>query len=264
VDTHRSRSKSTKAVAAGAALVMLVFALLLAGPARLGGETAAQNDLALTPIPPATMNVSGHGAVTLTPDTASVSLGVTINAETRAEAQAEATARMDSIIAAVQAAGVEDRDIKTTSYRVDVLYDRDDNGNQTRVIGYEVSNRIAVKVRDLDSLGALLDAVVAEGATDVYGISFSVDDPGAAASQARQLAVEDAMRKADELAAAAGVEIARVTYVTESSSPPPAPRDFAGDRAAAAPLAADVPIQAGSTQVSVDVQMTLELREQAG
>jgi uncharacterized protein YggE len=266
MDTNRSSSQSIKAIAAGAALVALVFALLLAGPVRLGGNAAAQDQDTPAPTPtlPATIDVAGHGAVTLAPDTASVSLGVTINEETLAAAQAAATARMAAILAAVQAAGVEDRDIKTTSYRVDLMHDRDDNGNPTRVIGYQVRNTIAVKVRDLDALGALLDAVVAEGATDVYGVSFFVDDPSAAASQARQLAVEDAMGKANELATAAGVAIARVTYITETYAPPPAPRDFAGDAAAAAPLAEAVPVQAGSTEISVDVQMTFELGEQAG
>ena len=259
---------STKGLASVAVFVMVACALLLlfAGSPRPGGDAAAQDDRA-TPVvtpPPATMSVSGHGAVTLEPDTASVVLGVTINAETLSAAQAEATTKMEAITAAVRAAGVEERDIQTTNYSVNVIYDYDNNGNPNRVIGYGVSNQMAVKVRDLDAVGSLLDAVVAEGANQIHGIGFFVEDTGAAASQARTLAVEDAMRKADELAAAAGLEVARVTYITESSSPPPAPY-YAGagaDMAESAPRAA-VPIQAGSSEVSVDVQISFELRERA-
>ena len=261
---------SRKGLGFAAVLVAVASALLFAGSPRQGqgGHTLAQDDPAtpvVTPALPATMSVSGHGAVTLIPDTASVVLGVTINGETLSAAQAEATARMEAITAAVGAAGVEERDIQTTNYSVNVIYDYDNNGNPNRVIGYAVSNQMAVKVRDLDAVGTLLDAVVAEGANQIHGISFFVEDTAAAASQARTLAVEDAMRKADELAAAAGLEVARVTYITESSSPPPAPY-YAGagaDMAESASRAA-VPIQAGSSEVSVDVQMSFELRERAG
>jgi uncharacterized protein YggE len=258
--------RSTISIAVGAALAGLAFALLVAGWVRGGGDAAAQGEVAtpaVTPTPPATMSLSGHGAVTLVPDTASVSLGVTIDAESLSDAQAEATATMEAIIAAVRAAGIEERDIQTTDYGVSIIYDYDDSGNPERVIGYQVSNQIAVTVRDIEALGTLLDAVVAEGANQIYGISFFVEDTSAAASQARTLAVEDAMRKADELAAAAGLEVARVTYITESYSPPPAPV-YAGAAPAEAAPGAAVPIQAGSTEVSVDVQMSFELRERAG
>jgi uncharacterized protein YggE len=254
-----------KRLALGAGLIALAVALVVVGSGRRGGGAAAQNDVAtpaVTPTPPATMSVSGHGSVSMVPDTASVVLGVTTNETTLSEAQAEATAAMEAIIAAVKAAGVEDRDIQTTNFSVNIIYDYDDSGYPTRIIGYEVSNQVAVKVRDLDSLGALLDAVVAAGANTIYGISFFVDDPSAANSQARQLAVEDALAKANELAAAAGLEVARVTYITESYSAPPAPY-YAGAADAAAESAARVPIQAGSTEVAVDVQMSFELREKA-
>ena len=253
-----------KGLAAGAGLIALALALLVLGSGLRGGGAAAQDDSAtpaVTPTPPATMSVSGHGAVNMVPDTASVVLGVTTNEATLEEAQSEATAAMEAIIAALKAAGVEDRDIQTTNFSVNIIYDYDNSGYPTRIIGYQVSNQVAVKVRDLDSLGTLLDAVVAEGANTIYGISFFVDDPSAATSQARQLAVEDALKKANELASAAGLEVARVTYITESYSPPPAPY-YAGAADAAAE-AAPVPIQAGSTEVAVDVQMSFELRERA-
>ena len=254
------------ALAAAVAVAVVVVALVLTGASGTSRPAAAQDAVStpvVTPTPPATMNVAGRGSVSLTPDTASVVVGVTTNEDILAEAQAEAMTRMEAIIAAVQTAGVEERDIQTTNYSVSIIYDYDDSGFPTRIIGYEVSNQVAVKVRQLDALGPLLDAVVAEGANTIHGISFFVDDPSEAASQARQLAVEDARRKADELAEAAGLEVARVTYITESYSPPPAPVPYAGDVAESA-ARAPVPVQAGTTEVAVDVQMSFELREPAG
>jgi uncharacterized protein YggE len=242
----------------------LSIALVLAGPVRRSGGVSAHDDAAtptVTPTPPATLSVSGHGSVILTPDTASFVVGVTTNEDTLAEAQAEATTQMEAIIAAVKAAGIEDRDIQTVNYSVNLIYDYDDDGYATRVIGYEVSNQVSVTVRDLDALGALLDAVVAAGANSVYGISFFVEDTSAAASQARTMAVEDAMRKAEELATAAGLEVARVTYITESYSPPPTPYYAPSAGVADEAARASVPVQAGSSEVAVDVQMSFELRE---
>jgi len=188
--------------------------------------------------PPATVTVSGRGTVRLEPDTATFTAGVTVTQETLAGAQAEATGTMGLIIEAVKAAGVADEDIQTVNFNVNILYRYDQNGNPERIEGYQVSNQVAVKVRDLEKLGELLDAVVTAGANTIYGISFYVEDTGPAASQARAQAVADARAKADEMAAAAGVTIGRVLSMSESSAPPPMPQVFAGAADAAATAAA--------------------------
>jgi uncharacterized protein YggE len=240
-----------------AGLLILVAAFVTASRP---GRTSAQ-DASLAPTEtPSTMYVSGHGTVTTQPDTALLTFGVTIDADTLAEAQAEATDKMAAILAEVTKAGIADKDVQTVNYNVSILYDYDDNGYVSRVIGYEVTNQVNVKVRDLDAVGPLLDAVVAQGANNVYGISFYVEDTSAAASQARRAAVEDAMTKGRELAEAAGMQISRVLTISETSSPPPTPVDYN-----AAPMAADeaaggaVPIQTGSTEITADVDIVFEL-----
>ncbi|HKG26700.1 MAG TPA: SIMPL domain-containing protein [Thermomicrobiales bacterium] len=241
-------------------LVTGVLALL--GAASIGafggGGASAQDG---TPTAggevPATVYVNGEGVVTIAPDTASVIVGVNVIEKTLSEAQAKATDQMTAVIAALKAAGIDEKDIQTVNYSVNILQNYDTNGNPATIEGYQVSNQVNVTVRDLDKLGSILDTVVVQGANAIYGISFYVDDPSAAASQARKLAVQDAKKKADELAAAAGMKAGRVISISETYAPPPVP--VAYGRAEAADSAAAVPIQSGTSAVTVDVQVTYEM-----
>jgi hypothetical protein len=230
------------------------------GVSGVRGSVAQAQDATPTagpPATPATVYVSGSGVVTMAPDTASVVIGVNVIEATLSAAQEKATSQMTAVIDALKAAGIDEKDIQTVNYSVSVIQDFDQNGNPAQIKGFQVSNQVNVTVRDLDKLGSILDTVVAKGANAIYGISFYVNDPTPAASQARTLAVQDAKKKADELAAAAGMKVGRVLSISETSSPTPAP--VAMGRAEAADAAAPVPIQTGSTTVSVDVQVTYEL-----
>jgi uncharacterized protein len=205
----------------------------------------------------ATVSTSGQGIVTIQPDTASVVVGVNIIDKTLSEAQAKATTQMEAVIAALKEAGIAERDIQTVNYSVNILQNYDSNGNPATIEGFQVSNQVNVTIRDLTKLGSILDTVVGKGANAIYGISFNVNDPSAAASQARALAVADAKKKADELAAAAGMTVGRVLSISESYSPPPMP--YIGGRAESADMASSVPIQAGTSAIQVDVQVVYEL-----
>ncbi len=244
-------------------LILLVAALL--GIAIIGfgrGRAVVAQEAAGTPGPSyletSSLSISGHGSVKLEPDTASVVLGVDVIDTTLSAAQAQATERMTAILRAVTDAGVAEEDVQTINYSVNLVLDYDDDGSPTRVIEYQVSNQVSIKVRDLDTLGTLLDAVVAAGANNVYGISFIVDDPGAAASEARRLAIRDARAKADEMAAEVGMCVSRVLTMSESYAPPPSPQVFES-RADVQGAGQAVPVQTGTSEVTVDVQMTYEL-----
>lgn len=254
------RQHSTIAVLVGISLVIaLVFATMR--------QAGAQETTTVTTSEPSptTLTVTGQGTVVVEPDTASVAFGVTIEDETLATAQAEATSTMTAILAAVTDAGVAERDVQTVDYSVTILYDYDDDGNVTRILGYQVSNTVNVTVRQLDSLGTILDAVVAQGANNVYGVSFFVNDTTAAASQARIAAVEDAMAKANDIATAAGLTVSRVVSIDEQSTAPPTPVDYypAADADVAESSGFAVPVQAGSTDIMATVYMVFELEPAA-
>jgi len=242
--------------------VLAVLALaLLVGAAASGGvgrSVAAQEATPVAGTETSKVAVNGEGLVTVTPDTATVTVGVDITQETLGEAQRLADEQMAEVIDALTAAGIAEADIQTVNYSVSVLRNYDEaSGAQGETTGYQVSNQVNVKIRDIDQVGPILDTVVGEGANSIYGISFYVDDPSRAISQARELAVQDAKTKADELAAAAGMAVGRILTLNESSPGSPSPVAYAEDAAQRA--GGSAPIQVGSTEVRVDVQVTYEL-----
>lgn len=207
----------------------------------------------------ATVSVSGHGQVNVAPDTASVTIGVDIIKPTLTEAQTEAATQASSVIEALKAAGIASEDIQTSYFSVNLLRDYSENADPTLITGFEVINQLQVTVRDTDSLGDLLDAAVNAGANSIYGVTFYVDDQTAAASEARVKAVEDARAKAEELASAAGMTLGPVVAIAEGTVPIVSPMYARGDGGMAMDAAA-TPVEAGSTTVAVDVQVTYELR----
>jgi uncharacterized protein YggE len=208
---------------------------------------------------PATVSVSGHGSVSLPPDTASIVLGVDVTKPTLSEAQAAAADQMTAILKALKDAGIEDKDIQTVNYSVYVQRNYDNNGTAGEITGFQVTNQVNVIVRDVDKVGDLLDAVVGAGANNIYGINFYVDDTTGPASQARKLAVQDATTKAQELADAAGMTLGRVVSISENSGSTPPPMPYAATDSLQK-AGGSTPVQTGSTEVSVDVSMTFELQ----
>jgi uncharacterized protein YggE len=206
---------------------------------------------------PATVSVSGVGIVTTTPDTASVQLGITVTEPTLADAQNQASTQMQAIIDALVASGVEEKDIQTSSYYVSVVQNYDSNGNPSEVTNFQVQNLVNVVVRNIDDVGPILDGAVAAGANTVYGVNFYVDDSSTASSEARALAVQDAEKRAQELATAAGMTLGPVVSITEGYSS--GPIYGKGGSAGAAESAAPAPIQVGTTTIQVDVTVVYQL-----
>jgi uncharacterized protein YggE len=208
---------------------------------------------------PATVSVNGSGGANVAPDAASISIGVNVIRSTLTEAQAQATAQMTAVIDALKAAGIADDDIQTTNYSVSIIQDYDTNGYPTKISGFQVNNQVNVIVRDLTELGSILDTAVSEGANSIYGISFIVSDPTAAASAARKLAIENATAKAREIAEATGTTLGRLVSVSESYTSMPVP--YGGANFARDAEMASVPIEGGMSTVTVDVQMVFELAQ---
>jgi uncharacterized protein YggE len=208
-----------------------------------------------------TVSVNGHGEVSVPPDTASVTIGVDVIKPTLDEAQDEATAQATSVTEALKAAGIAEDDIQTEYFSVNILRDYSENADPTVITGFEIINQLRVTVRDTSTLGELLDAAVQAGANSIYGVNFYVDDQTEAARDARVEAVEDARTKAEELAAAAGMTLGPVVAISEGVAPVISPVYAMGRGGAGGAMTdAAVPVEPGSTTVSVDVTMTFELR----
>ena len=242
-----------RALSIGGALIGLTLfaAILSLVVASIGGQSA----VAQTDDTERTVTVSGHGQVSITPDTGIVTLGVEINNAELEAAQTEAAQRMEAVIAAMKAAGIAEADITTSNYNVWVNSDYEKPDQP--ILGYHVSHTVTVKVRNIDQVGAIIETGIEAGANTVQGVYFTVEDPGAAVSEARELAIADARAKAEDLARITGVTLAEVVTIDEYSySPYPVSRaegeSYAGDAGAAmAP-----PINPGSSQISVQVQVS--------
>lgn len=227
-------------------LTLLVSILLLAGV--LVGCGPSTINVSPQPLQ-RTVTVSGTGMVTLTPDIAYVAIGVHSQDASATTAMEDNNAKAAAVIAAIKDAGVEEKDIQTTNFSIYPQQQYDDNGRITGVI-YMVNNTVYVTVRELDQLGDMLDATVNAGANNIGSISFDVADKSEALSQARQAAVAEANKQAEELSSAAGVSLGEVQTISYYDSTP-SPAYY--DTRALEMAAGGVSIEAGSMQITTTV-----------
>jgi len=159
----------------------------------------------------------GDGSVSVPPDFAKISSGVTTRAKTAKEAIDANSKLMTAVTAALVDAGIAPKDIQTSHFAVQPTYPMPQPGVEQKISGYSVSNSVNVTIRQIPKLGDILDRLVAAGATDVGNISFLVTDPSKARDEARQAAMADARRKAELYAQSAGVKLGSVAFITEDS-----------------------------------------------
>lgn len=205
-----------------------------------------------------TIVVGGTGRVSVEPDLADLRLGVSVGRPTVEAARAVAAETMEAILAAVAAAGVDKRDVRTTFLSVQPRYDYREN-RQPVLAGYELANVVEITVRDLARLGDVVDGTLRAGATSMDGLSFRVADPAPAEREARLRAMAAARSRADVLAEAAGLEIVGVSDIVEGGvATPPEPRYKTARMMVAED--ASTPVEAGSLEVAVTVTVTYRAR----
>jgi uncharacterized protein YggE len=225
----------------------LAFAPLLAAPAT------AQTVMPAVPaiLPDGTLlDVTAAGKSTRVPDLATIRAGVVTQAATAAAALGDNAQRMERVLDALKAAGVATRDIATATVQLSPQYRYGEN--QPPVItGYQATNTVSIRFRDIAKSGTILDALVKQGANQIDGPNLSLDNPDAALNEARTDAVERARARAELYARAAGLSVARIVSISESGDnvgmPPPRPIMYA----ARAESAADTAIVPGETDITV-------------
>ena len=208
---------------------------------------------------PRVISLNGHGEVKVSPDMAVVTVGVMSQAQTAREALTQNAAAMEKIFASLKAAGIEARDIQTSNFSVNPRYDYGQNNNQPpRLVGYDVSNSVAVSVRKLDTLGSVLDTVVSEGSNQINGIMFAIADDEKLKDEARKLAVADAERKAKLYADTTRITLGQIMGVSEGNFQPPQPVFYG--KAMRADTASAVPIAEGEQTVAIEVNIMWEIK----
>ncbi len=248
-----------------APLVAPLLALLLAALLPLVFSASAQAFGK-----PFRFSISGEGVVRAVPDMASISLSVQTRRKNAAEALRANTEAMRRVFNTLKERfRIAEKDMATSGLSITPVYEtsRDDRGRPTgppRLVGYDVGNRLSVRVRDLDQLGALIDAVVRDGANRLDGIAFGFSNRRALLDEARRKAVEDAMRKAKLYAEAVGFSLGPVVEVREGGARPVPVRRvaFAARKMVMAEAAAPVPVARGEQEVRVQVSITWEAQAQ--
>ena len=173
-----------------------------------------------------------------------------------------ASAAMTAVLAALQSAGIDPKDLQTSGFSVNPTYvytdGRDASGNPLppTISGYQVTNSVTATLRDLDRLGLVLDETVTSGANTVNGISFSASNPTEALDSARNAAFADARRKAEQYARLAGRTLGPVEAIAEGSAPPVYNQPM---MRVAADAATAVPVAAGALAYEVTVTVTWSL-----
>ena len=157
------------------------------------------------------------------PDLATVTAGVEIQAATAAEALAANSEVMTAVFAALEAAGVERRDMQTSQLGLNPVWEPYREGGEEspqKVVAYQARNMVTVRVRAIGTLGAVIDSLAKAGANRLYGVGFEVAEPRPHLDQAREDAVADARAKAELYARAAGVALGPVQAIREATQMP--------------------------------------------
>jgi uncharacterized protein YggE len=237
--------KATMLAAMAASCLSLAPASAAFAQSASGGETMFQAT---------TLALSASGETKITPDKATITLGVQVIDPTAAAAMSDNAGRMNTVVAALRAAGVPDKDVQTSNINLAAQYVYTPN-QPPKLTGYQASNDVTVTVEDLSKLGPVIDGVTAGGANQVTGISFGLKDPTAAEDQARLLAVKALQAKAALYAQATGYRIARLVTLSEGAASTVTPRPMAMMHTEAAPT----PISAGQLTVDITVSAVYEL-----
>ena len=221
-----------KRTAVAVGVIGLLAALVLAGAWLWGQGTSpaeAQSSTGQpTYSPSEIITVVGQGSVRVQPDIVQVTIGVDTTADTVSQAVADNEETMTAVLAALEKAGIAEKDIQTTNYSIQLdnsqvpVPEAGSSATPAKPV-YRVSNMVNVTVRDLESVGDVLDAAIAAGANNIWGISFSLSDPSAAQADARVKAVDDAKARAQTLAELNGVKLGPVMSVSEIVSGGPVP-----------------------------------------
>ncbi len=201
-----------------------------------------------------TLAMTGHGEIRSIPDMAQVTAGVTTTAPTAAQALSANSARMKGVFAALEKLGVPQKNIQTANFFVSPQYTNGDNNTARRLTGYQVTNDVTARIEDVGKLGGTLDALVAAGANQINGVSFSIQNDAPLLEKARAQAIADARARAETYARAAGVTLGPILSISEGGGPVP-PRPMY--RMAA--MAADTQIAPGEQSVAADVSVVWEI-----
>lgn len=233
-----------------------MIALLLAA-ASLPAAASAQDSVVARPVAGTRLELSATGSVSRVPDLAIIAAGVVTRSASASGAISENAARMERVRAALRRAGIDERDIQTSSISLNPDY-RYQEGQPPVLTGYQASNTVSIRFRDIRNSGRILDALVAEGANQINGPSLTIDKPEAAYDEARVKAIAAGRARAELYARTLGMRVVRLLAVSEGGGFTAPPMPYMRDSAMAS--VAKTEIDPGSQDLAVTLSMSFELQ----
>jgi hypothetical protein len=229
--------------------------LLLLAAALLAFGRPAMADAAEAPL--SIISVVGSATIEETPDSAHLMLGVQSAARAAITALKENKEAAARLLDSLSAKGIAAADIQTVAFSVTPMYERSERpAGKTTISGYTVVHQFGVLVRDLDSLGTVLDTAIKAGANLAGSVSFALAEPEPLRAAARRAAVADGQRKAALLAEAAGVRLGRLISLNEAGQPGPI---MPQNRAVMMNVESAVPVMPGREAISATVEMVFQI-----
>ncbi|MDO8604140.1 MAG: SIMPL domain-containing protein [bacterium] len=262
-----SKTKLFKALGmfaiAGTVLVGAMIITEVKGYRFIGGGVSATN----------TISVSGDGEVFAAPDIANISFTVREDSKKVSDAQDKVSVKIKTALSVVRKLGVDDKDIKTQNYNSYPKYEWQEGtitcmaigcppsrpGKQV-ITGYEVSQTVTIKVRDLEKVNALVDGLATAGVTEMQGPNFAIDDEDVLKAEARKQAIDKARAKAEVLAKDLGVSLIRIVSFSEGGNYPmyyDRGMSLSSAKAESAPMPE---LPQGENKITSNVTVTYEIR----
>ncbi len=245
----------------------LRFALApLALALSLPGAAMAHSDQPAIAATSTLLTITAEGKSVRTPDLAVFTAGVVSEGKTAGEALTANAAAMIRVIATLKKAGIADKDIQTSQINLNPVYGQPVIGpsgqmvQEPRIVGYQASNTVTIRSRDIKGFGKVLDALVASGSNQINGPAFQMSDPRAAMDEARGDAMKQARARAELYAKASGLRVVRIVSISEGGGYSPPQPVYAMAKSADASSA--TPIAAGEVEAQVSVTIQFELAPQ--
>lgn len=233
----------------GTAVMVILAIFLLASTDKIINTAATTN----------TVSFSGEGKVTAKPDIAVISASIVTEAATSKAAQDDNSKKSNQITDFLEKQDIEDKDIKTTGYNIYPQYNY--RTPKPQITGYQVTQSLEIKVRNLDNVSAVLDGLVTAGANQVSNLGLQVDNPEKLKDEARAKAIEDAKDKADVLKKQVGIKLGKIVGFSENTGGYPVPMYELKGMGMGGGDASSVPsIPTGENEIVINVMITYQIK----
>jgi uncharacterized protein YggE len=234
-------------------MVMTIAALTLMVLPAYAQETCCENKATR-------LDISAQAEAKAVPDIAMISAGVLTISPKADVAMKDNATKMTAVFAALEKAGIKEKDVQTSGVSLNPQYNYIEN-KPPQIINYQANNNLTIKIRDMRSIGPVLDALIAQGINQMNGPSFSIDNPDTIMDMAREEAIKKALARAEIYAKAAGMKVKRIVMISENAGyGAPQPMMAMAARSMDAKMEmASTPVATGEVSMSVTVNISVEL-----